>query len=205
MAPLTNYVPIAEAIAKLFYPLVEVVIHNIEENRVEAIFNSFSGRRVGDDSLIDNAEALAKGPDVLGPFEKRSHDNRRQKYVTVLLKKQRKAVGLMCINFDMSVAEKVQETVQLILGPTEDSTQVDALFRHDLQDRITTFVHEHLQARNVSLSKLLPTDRRELVRALWEAGAFEAKRATSFAAQVLGVSRATIYNDLAEVRGENET
>ncbi len=200
MAALTHYEPVAEAIAKLFYPFVEVVIHDIEDNRIKAIFNSLSGRQIGDDSLIENAEALVRGPDVMGPFVKRSHNKRTQKYVTVLLKKQKKAVGLMCINFDMSVAEKVQESVQLLFGDTQDSTQVDALFRQDWQDRITTFVHDHLQTRNVSLSNLTTYDRRELVHALEQAGAFEAKNATNFAAQVLGVSRATIYNDLADAR-----
>lgn len=200
MNQLDQFLPIAEAVTKLLYPLVEVAVHNIEEDRIDAIFNNFSGRRVGDSSMIDHAKVFAEGPDVHGPFEKRLQDGRRAKYVWVLLRNQGRAVGIMCISFDMSVADKVQDAIQMLLGPIQDSSPGDLLFRDDWQDRITTFIHEQLRVRNVSLATLSPTERRELVDTLESAGAFKAKNAAGFAAQVLGVSRATIYNDLAKVR-----
>lgn len=194
---LARFEPIAGAIARLLHPHAEVVIHDIQANRIAAIFNAFSRRRVGDDSLIDDMPGLASGPDVHGPHEKRLYDGRRIRYVSTLLKDDRgEALGLMCINLDVSVFEQLETVIQGFLGATRDSAALDELFADDWQERINAFVTKYLGERDCSLSGLTRSERAELVRALHAAGAFRVTGAAGYVARVLGVSRATVYNDL---------
>jgi len=199
MSDLSQYEPIAEAIAKLFQPYVEVVIHDIRKNRVAAIFNSFSQRKPGDDSLIEDVQGLARSAAMHGPFdEKRGADGHRVRYVSAVLRDDRgKVVGLMCINFDISVLGEIQMAIQGFLTSAADSADFDQLFADDWQARINAFVREYLQRKRRALSSLKPAERAELIAVLHGAGAFRAKSAASHVASALGVSRATVYKHLS--------
>jgi predicted transcriptional regulator YheO len=197
---LEKFFPVAEAIAKLLHPHAEVVVHDIRSNTIAAIYNSISRRKVGDESLIVEAEGLKRGPEVEGPYPKRMFDGRRLKYVTSLLRDDLgEVVGMLCVNLDVSVFEALERTVQDFLVAAGDSTQQDQMFDDDWQQRIDAFVRQYLLERNLSVKDLRRKERAMLVRALQEAGAFRAKSAATYVARVLDISRATVYSDLAEV------
>jgi D-arginine utilization repressor len=205
MTDLTKYEPIAESIATLFFPHVEVVIHDIVENRVAAIFNSFSRRKPGDNSGIENLQGLAIGAPVQGPFEKQDANGRRIRYTSSVLRSDEGTpIGMMCINFNVSVLGDIQIAIQSLLGSPVDSTKFDQLFDDDWQTRINAFVSDYLHKMHRNLSTLLPAERAELVTALHAAGAFRAKKAASHVASVLGISRATVYKYLSQAGQELE-
>lgn len=200
MPNLSQYEPIAEAIARLFHPHVEVVLHDILENRIVAIFNSFSRRKSGDNSLIADVQSLAAIASVQGPFEKWGEDGRRIRYVSSVLRDDRgEAVGLMCVNFDTSSLASIQTSIETFLGSTADSSKLDRLFNDDWQVRIGAYVSTFLQERNQSLGSLGPGERADLAISLHAVGAFRAKNAAKHVANVLGVSRATVYKYLSQV------
>ena len=198
MSNLSRYDAIAKGIARLLHPFAEVVLHDIEENRIFSIHNSFSKRQKGEDSLIRDREGLERGPDVHGPFIQRDSPHPSIKYVSIKLKDDHgQAIGLLCINLDLSAISDLQRNLASLLTTTEDSSSLDSLFDDDWQERITAFVRESLQGHGRSLGSLSRDDRVGLVAELRNAGAFRAKNAHSFVANVLKVSRATIYKDLA--------
>jgi predicted transcriptional regulator YheO len=191
--------PVARSLARLLHPHAEVVLHNLETGTIAAIFNPFSRREVGDDSLIENTEELGYGPEVHGPHEKRLYDGRKIKYVSSLLKNEAgKAVGLLCVNLDCSLLEQIDTLIRSFLGNTIDSAPLDGLFNDDWQDRINTFVSSYLEENHQRVESLTRPDRKKLVHELHAAGAFRATGAAEYIARVLQVSRATVYNDLAE-------
>ena len=191
--------PVAESLARLLHPHAEVVLHDLESGTIVAVFNAFSRRQVGDNSMIDDVVQLGDGPDVHGPHEKRLFDGRRIKYVSSLLRNDTgKAIGLLCVNLDVSLMEQLETVIGAFLGNTRNSSPLDELFEDDWQDRINTFVATHLEERHRSLTGLDRTERMELVRALQAAGAFRATGAADYVARVLCVSRATVYNDLSQ-------
>jgi len=51
---LRQHAATAAAISTLFYPHAEVVIHDLETGLVAGIWNAFSGRKVGMESLIED-------------------------------------------------------------------------------------------------------------------------------------------------------
>lgn len=53
MNDLAIYFSVAQAINILLHPYGEIVIHDLKTGQIAAIYNNFSKRKVGDESLID--------------------------------------------------------------------------------------------------------------------------------------------------------
>ena len=190
----------AEAIARLLHPHAEVVIHDAAKNCIAAIFNSSTGRRVGDPSGIEDLEGLASGSRVNGPYRKRTLGDGEVKYVsTVLTDPAGETIGLLCINFDVTTLRGLLESGLRFLDAVESSESFDALFDDDWQARIDAFVRQYLEDRLLNRDSLDRAQRLALVEALRDAGAFQAKASANYVANVLRVSRSTVYNDLAKL------
>ena len=84
MTDFKKYKPIAESIAKLLYPFAEVVLHDTKKNQIVEIFNSFTQRRSGDSSCINNIEGFKNGPDSHGPFIHTNFYGHHIKYSTLV-------------------------------------------------------------------------------------------------------------------------
>lgn len=199
MRDLKKYFPIAESIAKLLHPFAEVVLHDIEKNQIVKIFNNFTQRQVGDSSCIDDikSKGFEKGPDIHGPFNQKNFYGHDIKYTTSVLRNDDgKVIGLMCINLNIEGVQHIQNVFNQFLETTADSSNLDELFNDDWENRINIFVQRFRKERNCVFSKLTTQERMQLVHSLHEAGAFRATNAVNYAAKILGVSRATIYNYL---------
>lgn len=198
---LDRYKPIAEAISLLFFPHVEVVIHDLRTKTVFAIYNNLSKRSVGDESLLDevNEETLKQA--VLPPYLKTNWDGRKMKSVTAIIRGQGDIppIGLLCMNLDIS---KWEEMHQFILDMIKPVTQKpDFLFKNDWRERINMYVSTYLKQHALRLETLNKSEKRELIFALYREGAFSTKNAASYIAEVLNISRATVYNYLKEKDG----
>lgn len=103
MNELSNYKPIAEAISLLLFPHAEVVIHDLSNGCIGAIFNNLSKRSVGNESLLDEMNKLSEAQDIFPPYFKTNWNGRKMKSVTAVLRNLRgKPIGLLCINLDIS-------------------------------------------------------------------------------------------------------
>lgn len=193
---LGHYWPVAEAISTLLYPHAEVVLHNLKTGRIDAIFNNFSKRKIGDESLLDESESLSSTQDVFPLYFKTNYDGRKMKSVSAVLRNDGKPVGLLCINLDVS---KWEEMHHFILDMIKPSTAMpDFLFKNDWKEKINIFVSNYLKQHGLNLKSLDKSDRQKLLLALHKEGAFEEKNAASYIADVLQISRATVYNYLKE-------
>jgi D-arginine utilization repressor len=198
---LDSYVPICDAIAGLFHPHVEVVLHNLATRKIFYIANSFSKRRAGDASL-NEAEGVFAGMDpVIGPYPKTNWDGRRLKSITAIIRgRTREPVGLLCVNHDIdSLAATVEQLQQIMKLPREDAPTVP-LLSQDWRERVNTVIGEFLTVRKSTLAGLKSRDLDELMGELDEHGIFDIRRAAPYVAEVLQLSRATIYNRLAAIR-----
>lgn len=194
---LNKYTAVAQAISMLLHPHAEVVLHDLSTGRITAIYNNLSKRKVGEESLLEEATNLTKLPDVFPLYSKVNWDGKKMKSVTATIRNSKGTpIGLFCINLDLS---KWEEMHQFILGWIEGmdaKEKPDLLFKDDWKEKINIFVSDYLQKEALSLKTITKEQKQELVRTLHRKGAFQAKKAASYAADVLGVSRATIYNYL---------
>lgn len=199
MNPLASYMPIAQAIAALLHPHAEVVLHELEGQTIAAIFNNFSNRKVGDPSLLEQAADLHKLPDYFEPYYKTNWDGQKLKSTTATLRdSQGKAIGLLCINLDVTMLTDLRQLIDRFVQPKPASLPRE-LFEDDWREKISLFVHSHLEQKGKTLAKLSKDEKRTLVFELYQQGAFRAKHAAAHVGLVLKLSRATVYNYLAEM------
>ena len=136
--------------------------------------------------------------DVIGPYGKINFDGKKLKSISAVLKNE---LGipeyLFCINFDCSFLSELVGTVDAFIGKPGFDKSTAHLFKDDWQEKINIFVHETLKKRGLTVATSSKAQKRELVNQLQKKGAFKAKSSTTYAARVLKISRATVYNYLS--------
>lgn len=191
---------IADGIAALFFPNVEVVIHDVAAGQVAYIANNLSRRNPGDDAGLEDFErdGLAR---VTGPYEKLNWNGKKMRSVTIATGNDSEAGYLLCINFSTAPFEEARNALELFLSVTRLQPQPEALFRDDWQENINTFLHEWLRREHTSLDTLTRSQKKTLVADLHKEGAFRAKNAADYIAGVLSLGRTTVYKYLRELKG----
>ncbi|BAU72717.1 helix-turn-helix transcriptional regulator [Metapseudomonas furukawaii] len=203
-ADLDNYRAIADAIATLFFPHAEVVLHDLRTQKIDYIANNLSKRCVGDDAALEDMLDDEVGERNIGPYEKLNWDGQKIRSMsTVLRDAQGTPLAVLCINLNISLFEAAKAALDLFLSPGKLIPQPDALFRDDWQERINTFLHNWLRQRQLGLNLLTREHKRELVLALHAEGAFKGKSAANYVANVLNMGRATVYKHLKELKAES--
>lgn len=195
-------IPMAEAFARLLHPFAEVVIHDITKDKIEMIFNPLSKREVGDSSYLDRWEFTVDPKDnVIGPYEKINYDGRKIKSISVILRDtNRKEVGFLCVNMDISIFARYRETLDVFLNNVDQHiSEQKSLFKDDVYEQINAFIQQYCRENQLSIESLSREENQQLVQALKAHGAFKGKNATNYIARILNVSRATVYNYLKEL------
>ena len=200
---LDNYRTIADAIATLFFPHAEVVLHDLRTQKVDYIANNISKRVIGDDAALEDMLSGEVDERTIGPYEKLNWDGQKIRSVSSVLRDAAGTpIAVLCINLNISLFETAKQALELFLSSSKLVPQPDALFRDDWQERINTFLHSWLRQRQLGLNLLTREHKRELVEALYAEGAFKGKSAANYVANVLNMGRATVYKHLKEIKGE---
>ncbi len=198
---LDQYKRMADGISALMHPHAEVVVHDITIQQIAYLANNYSNRDVGAPSLMDEID-FAEGDKLLGPYRKVNWDGKVLKSISIVMNGSNgKPEALICINLDMSEMERMHQVLGLMLGAPVENEQVDALFQDDWYDRINLSIQEWLHAQNLNLQSLNRTEKRDLVIALEDKGAFQGQGSATYVARCLGLGRATVYKYLKEERG----
>ncbi len=197
---ITRYGPLADGLALLFHPHVEVVLHDLQTQTVVHIANNLSRRCLGDDSALEDVDFDPQDT-VIGPYEKVNWDGRRIRSVSIVGRDDDQTpIAVICVNFDLSVFDGARAALDLILSHPHIAPQPDKLFRDDWQERINTFLQAWLRDNGQSLSSLDRNQKRRIVEALYAEGAFKGKSAPNYVANVLNLGRATVFNYLKALR-----
>jgi len=198
---LSAYYPLCDAIALLLQPQAEVVLHDLATETVAHIANPFSHREVGEPSLLHEIDFR---PDValIGPYEKVNFDGRRLKSVSAVLREDGRAVGVICINLDLTHLQSAIELLTALTRVPLGGGQPAVLFQEDWHERINQYVHEWTARNGVVISSLSRAQKLQLVGELAADGAFGGKHAAAYVSRVLQMSRASVYNYLRAAKGE---
>jgi D-arginine utilization repressor len=154
----------------------------------------------GQSSLTDVAD-IDFDQNVIGPYTKTNWDGRRLKSVSAVIRDpDGRPIGLMCINHDIEAFSGVLDQLLLLVGTPVPMAPATALFSGDWRERINEHIGTFLAEKNATLTGLGTNDVNHLIAWLDKVGIFEIRNATNYLADVLSVSRATIYNRLKLVR-----
>ncbi len=199
-----RWAPVCEAVSRLLSPHAEVVLHDPDTDTILAIWNSFSGRAPGDDSLLSELDEMQdEGTNVFGPYPKSLADGRQLSSVSAVL---RDGSGLaevvLCINFDRTVFNDASRLIAAFAAPVQQ--QPRELFEHDWIEGIHQFVGDYVRETGTSVERLSRAERRTLLARLDAAGTFGRQRSIPVTARILNMSRSSVYNLLAEVRKDGK-
>ena len=83
---LQNFRAIADAIATLFFPHAEVVLHDLRTQKVDYIANNLSKRAIGDDSALEDMLSDDIREVNIGPYEKLNWDGQKIRSLSTVLR-----------------------------------------------------------------------------------------------------------------------
>ncbi len=192
---------IVDALGKTFFPLVEVVLHDltVEQHHVVAISNNLSGRKLGDSTTEIGLARMSDPsfPEVLQNYPNRFPDGRPAKSTSIGIKNSAgDYVMAICLNIDVSVLTAAAGSLhQLIQTQTAPVVIQENLVAPSL-DLIRSTLEQFAAALNTTPHMLSRAQRRSAVQHLAEAGLMDLKNAQTIVANTLGVARSTVYTYL---------
>ena len=199
--PLSAYYPLCDAIALLLQPQAEVVLHDLATETVAHIANPFSHREVGEPSLLHEID-FRPYVALIGPYEKVNFDGRRLKSVSAVLREDGRAVGVICINLDVTHLHSAIELLTSLTRVPPGAGQPAVLFQEDWHERINQYVHAWTARNGIVIADLSRAQKLQLVGELAADGAFGGKHAAAYVSRVLQMSRASVYNYLRAAKGD---
>ncbi|MGW0418960.1 helix-turn-helix transcriptional regulator [Streptomyces sp. NPDC003015] len=191
---------IAVALGRMFPGLCEVVLHDLRDPRqaIRAIENNLSGRRIGDSATELGLARIAdpEYPSVIQNYPNRFPDGRPAKSTSIGIKNEAgEYIAAMCLNLDVSVLSPVTLALSnLVATDTEHRDQSLETLRDRTTRELRRTVEELAAERAATPRSLSRQDKKELVRRLHRDGYFDSRDAAQTIADLLGVSRATVYN-----------
>jgi len=193
---LKPFIPICDALAALFEPHVEVVLHDLKSKRLAYIANAFSSRRAGD-PMVGAEQKSDK--EWVGPYLK-NQENRQIKAVTIILRNiDDEPIGMMCVNYDISAVKGLHEALLQFVNLPK-TKEPNAFFAQNWKAHIDERIESFLHAKRATLQGLTQQEKRDLVKELESQGIFEIRNGVSYVASVLKISRASLYNWLKKER-----
>ncbi|TXS49122.1 transcriptional regulator [Streptomyces sp. t39] len=191
---------IAVAVGRMLPGLCEVVLHDLRrpDNAIRVIENNLSGRQVGDPATELGLRRIADPghPSVVQNYSNRFPDGRPAKSTSIGIKNaEGRYIAALCLNLDVSTLSPLALTLANLVA-------TDAVHRgetletlgdrtgRELRSAIDSFAAE----RSSTPRGLGRDQKRELVRQLHREGFFETRSSAQLIADLLGVSRATVYN-----------
>ncbi|MER6734538.1 helix-turn-helix transcriptional regulator [Streptomyces puniciscabiei] len=191
---------IAVALGRMFPGLCEVVLHDLRdpEHAIRAIENNLSGRRVGDSATELGLARIADPdyPSVIQNYPNQFPDGRPAKSTSIGIRNAAgEYIAALCLNLDVSVLSPVTLALSnLVATDTEHREQPLETLRDRTARELRQAVEARAAERAATPRSLSREDKKALVRQLQRDGYFDSRDAAQTIADLLGVSRATVYN-----------
>lgn len=208
---LSAFIPFVKGISETFGSNCEVVLHDLTDlqHSIIAIENGHvTGRNIG--SPMTEASLKLYVNDKVDEdninYTGKSADGRVLKSSTMFIKDEKgKVLGCLCINFDITELVGVQRIMNDLMKVSgtdvgeklaESGDEVINIVSSVLKD----IVNDTIQNNGKPIIYLSKEEKVGIVEILDQKGAFLIKGAIDYVAEVLCVSRYTIYNYLDEIR-----
>lgn len=195
---------IASALHELLGPMCEVVVHDFTdlEHSIVHIAGDVTKRAIGGaatDLILECVQTGATQKDLHG-YGTSLPGGRIMKSSTIFLRDEReRALGALCVNLDVTDFVAFRNRLNSFVH-TQDSERMTETLSDNLFETVQSAVAETLYESGRSLHAMNREETIELVATLEQKGLFQVKRAVPMVADMLGLSRATVYNYLRRGR-----
>ena len=184
----------------LFHPYVEVVLHDLRSERIVRIWNRSTERGEGEFSRLNRAQdQFSPNQPILGPYEKALPTQGRTKSITAGLRDPKgELIGLLCINLDVTLIDKAAAMLRSFASAATKRSEPTC--RNDVQAYVSSLVRDYSLKVNKPIQRLSKQERLDLLSLVDAAGLFQARNCINVLAEAMHVSRASVYNLLAQTR-----
>lgn len=203
-----RYFPIADLIAGTFGKECEVAVHDLENPEQSVVYvvnGNVTGRARGQsfDHLIKNV-LLSKDfkEDRLINYTFETTEGKKIRSSSLLIRDEnKKVIGMICINYDTTRYLYMEESLKAFFGQgQEEAAQKEGEPDQDVMAIIDDLIMKIIgtdDAKNLNRKRCV-----ELVKFMDEKGIFLVKGAMDKVAELMGVSRITVYSYLDEAKGK---
>ena len=201
-----KFIPLVKGISKTFGKNCEVVLHEFKDlkNSIVAIENGHvTGRDLNSPMTKISLEKVREGTvneDIINYSEK-NIDGRVLKSSTMFIKDDAgNFIGCICINIDITDFIAARNVINDIMRIGEADTEKPS--KNKVNIILSDIVKETINEMGRPIIYLSKDEKVTIVKKLDHQGAFLIKGAIDYVAEVLQVSKYTIYNYLDEIKGE---
>jgi predicted transcriptional regulator YheO len=189
----------------------EVVLHDFgdPEHSIVSIANGhITGRKVGDTVDVLGLQLLRNPPpeDLLN-YRTETKSGRVLRSSSVFLRKDSGEIfGALCVNYDISGLVKLQQWLQEAVLPVQGGVHEE--FEHDVDSILERLIQDGIRSTGKEIKELTREDKITFISYLENKGAFLIRYSVDRVAELLNISKYTIYNYLEEVKarqGNDET
>lgn len=186
----------------------EIVVHDFSspESSIIAIANgTLTGRKVGDTLDALGFQLLKSHPasDLIN-YSAKTKEGKQLRSSSIFLRDEKGEIfGSLCINIDISALLQAQEWVQAALGTT--TSAIDEHFEHTVDEVLGTMIQNAVSSTGKKMADLTREDKVAVVAYLEAKGAFLIRYSVERVAELLGMTKYTIYNYLDEIRKKQES
>jgi predicted transcriptional regulator YheO len=205
---LLNFVSrLVGALGQTFGKYCEIVVHdfNCPESSIIAITNGdLTGREVGDTLDALGFQLLKNHPasDLLN-YRTKTKEGKELRSSSIFLRDEKGHIfGALCVNVDVSGLLKAQEWLQEALGSA--STTIDERFEHSVDEVLENLIQNAISSIGKKTADMTREDKVAIVAYLEAKGAFLIRYSVERVAELLGMTKYTIYNYLDEIRKKQE-
>ena len=199
---LDHYVTMAKVIGKMMAPIMEVAVHDLRQpdSSIVALYNGhLTGREVGD-GATDLGLRRLRGedlPDEMIGYANEIPDGPKMKSSSLAIRDDEgELIGALCLNLDISYFEQYGKFIERLIS-THESEHLDdgedfgaTTPREDIQDAV-----DQVRISKGWMGQSLSNDqKRTIVEHLYRQGHFKKRGAVTIMADLLGLTRPSIYN-----------
>jgi len=199
---LDHYVTMAKVIGKMMAPIMEVAVHDLRQpdSSIVALYNGhLTGREVGD-GATDLGLRRLRGedlPDEMIGYANEIPDGPKMKSSSLAIRDDEgELIGALCLNLDISYFEQYGKFIERLIS-THESEHLDdgedfgaTTPREDIQDAV-----DQVRISKGWMGQSLSNDqKRAIVEHLYRQGHFKKRGAVTIMADLLGLTRPSIYN-----------
>ena len=202
-----RYIPMVKGIAATFGSNCEVVLHDFADlqNSIVIIENGNVTGRDDDSSMTDHSLQQIKSgntdKDIIN-YSGKGKNGKTIKSTTMFIRDDsEKVIGCLCINFDVTEFMLAKKVLSEMLEFGEHAVKQSSNNKK-INDVLSELVQGKLDEIGKPVLYLNKEEKVDVVKKLDIQGAFLIKGAIDYVAEILCVSRYTIYNYLDETREE---
>ncbi|MGN6188528.1 MAG: helix-turn-helix domain-containing protein [Conexibacter sp.] len=196
---------VGAAAARLFAPGCEVVLYSWRRGRGKVAFAAGEGAkaRVGEPMPDEVRTVVERGEDVEGALVTQP-GGRVLKRSTLLLRDGGEVEGVLCMSLDVTPHMRLVKTLLQMTSFEGAPADASAFVADSFEDTVQSVIAECLYEFGEGTGALSRERKIELIGRLDAKGVFRVQNAVALVGELLGLSRATVYNYLRAARDASE-